>query len=484
MGVRKASRMEGFPTPQTRSQTLSANPENLASMRRPGRMAALGVAVAGLTAALLTGRASAVIQPQVIFSYTMSGEDPASHQPNDMTINVDASDSVSDPNDPFVSYKANFNDGEDPTRSNIGPQASPDFNYTYPPDYANYSPGEYVIVTGITQSGAQYTDQELIHIGHPLNTLEPNPDVTAPPLYIDGSTIFAPLVNVMDADIADTDGSQLAIAGDANGPEITTQATNGTCEIDPLADGQAPNQQTITYTPQAGYTGPDSCSYTVEDSRGFSAPATASFQVKDVGNPDIQVKLERQPLPTQSNGVEAINIPGNYPEGANDFQYQVYKVAAGAAKKLIASGDTGAEAYGATHTARVAVGAAEYEIDATDQFGNTSTKEITVHNKPGVFRPHYKIYKHLYSHRTQALALFDNRKSDVGARVIFRDNKVKMHLRSFWVHGGGGMTILTPLNRRTVHGHRIKQTVELQEIVKKDGKTHRITVARRTFFGH
>ena len=77
------------------------------------------------------------------------------------------------------------------------------------------------------------------------------------------------LVAVVTANDSDPDGDALSYT-------LDTGASNGTASID--SAGQ------FTYTPNAGYTGPDSFTYTVTDADGASTTATVNLTVTAAGN--------------------------------------------------------------------------------------------------------------------------------------------------------------------------------------------------------
>jgi hypothetical protein len=92
--------------------------------------------------------------------------------------------------------------------------------------------------------------------GHALICYIPPPTVSDVSAFVDYGSSDNPIA--------------LAITGDATGVAVATQAAHGTA----TANGTA-----ITYTPNAGYAGPDSFTYTASSANGTSAPATVSLTV-------------------------------------------------------------------------------------------------------------------------------------------------------------------------------------------------------------
>ena len=75
-------------------------------------------------------------------------------------------------------------------------------------------------------------------------------------------------------------------------------ATNGTVVLNTQPN---PQNNTITFTPNAGYTGPASFSYTISDGRGGTATANVSLTVAPAGagsrQPVQRVKYTRTDQP-------------------------------------------------------------------------------------------------------------------------------------------------------------------------------------------
>ena len=69
-------------------------------------------------------------------------------------------------------------------------------------------------------------------------------------------------------------------------------ATNGTVVLNTQSNQQ---NNTITFTPNAGYTGPASFSYTVSDGRGGTSTATVNFNVAPPGAAPRYVRRTRSP---------------------------------------------------------------------------------------------------------------------------------------------------------------------------------------------
>ena len=101
-----------------------------------------------------------------------------------------------------------------------------------------------------------------------------------PPVAVDDSAITAEdtpvTISILDND-SDPDGTL-----DPSTVTITTPPANGTLVVN--ADG------TVTYTPNANYSGPDSFVYTVEDNEGnVSNPATVDIEVDFENDPPVAV---------------------------------------------------------------------------------------------------------------------------------------------------------------------------------------------------
>ena len=77
----------------------------------------------------------------------------------------------------------------------------------------------------------------------------------------------------MTANDSDPDGDALTVTA-------VSAATNGTVVLNTQPN---PQNNTITFTPNAGYTGPASFSYTISDGRGGTATANVSLTVVPPG---------------------------------------------------------------------------------------------------------------------------------------------------------------------------------------------------------
>ena len=84
------------------------------------------------------------------------------------------------------------------------------------------------------------------------------------------ATIAASSLTTNDSD---PDGDALSVIG-------VSAATHGTVVLNTQSN---PQNNTITFTPDSGYTGPASFSYTISDGRGGTATANVSFTVAPAG---------------------------------------------------------------------------------------------------------------------------------------------------------------------------------------------------------
>ena len=101
-------------------------------------------------------------------------------------------------------------------------------------------------------------------------------------------------VNVLAND-SDPDSDPLTVTG-ATAPAHGTAVVNA--------------NNTITYTPAAGYSGPDSFTYSISDGRGGTASATVSITVSPAGN--------SPPVAVNNSATTAFNTPVTVNVLAND----------------------------------------------------------------------------------------------------------------------------------------------------------------------
>ncbi|MCA1453720.1 DUF4082 domain-containing protein [Bradyrhizobium sp. BRP22] len=85
--------------------------------------------------------------------------------------------------------------------------------------------------------------------------------------------------------------------GDAVSVTAVGGATNGTVVLNTQPN---PQNNTITFTPNAGYTGPASFTYTISDGRGGTASATVSFTVAPPGTAPVSL-FSASNIPAQTN---------------------------------------------------------------------------------------------------------------------------------------------------------------------------------------
>ncbi|WP_257957529.1 Ig-like domain-containing protein, partial [Parapedobacter tibetensis] len=162
-----------------------------------------------------------------------------------------------------------------------------DITYTPDPGYTGPDTFEYTVddENGVPSNPATVT----------VDVVEPEPPVAND----DGAmtTVYTPVtIPVLDND---EDGDAPL---DSTTVTITTPPTNGTVEVDPETGD-------ITYTPDPGYTGPDTFEYTVDDENGVpSNPATVTV---DVVEPE-------PPVATDDGAMTPVNTPVTSPVLDND----------------------------------------------------------------------------------------------------------------------------------------------------------------------
>ena len=107
-------------------------------------------------------------------------------------------------------------------------------------------------------------------------------------------------INVLAND-SDPDNDPLTVTG-------TTTPAHGTAVVNA--------NNTITYTPATGYTGPDSFTYSISDGRGGTASATVSITVSPAGN--SQPVAVGNSATTALNTAVTINVLANDSDPDND----------------------------------------------------------------------------------------------------------------------------------------------------------------------
>ena len=121
--------------------------------------------------------------------------------------------------------------------------------------------------------------------------------VNQAPLAMDDSATTeedVPVTIAVLANDSDPDGDALTVTA-------VTQGANGFAAIDP--DG------TVTYAPNAGFTGTDSFTYTVSDGQGGSARATVTVTV---------IAVNRPPVAADDSATTEEDVPVTIPVLAND----------------------------------------------------------------------------------------------------------------------------------------------------------------------
>ena len=96
--------------------------------------------------------------------------------------------------------------------------------------------------------------------------------------------------STLTANDSDPDGDSLSITG-------VSAAVNGTVVLNTQPN---PQNNTVTFTPSAGYTGPGSFSYTISDGRGGTATANVSLTVAPAGAAPVSL-FSASNIPAQTN---------------------------------------------------------------------------------------------------------------------------------------------------------------------------------------
>ena len=103
----------------------------------------------------------------------------------------------------------------------------------------------------------------------------------------------------LTANDSDPDGDALSVIG-------VSAPTNGTVVLNTQPN---PQNNTITFTPNAGYTGPASFSYTVSDGRGGTATANVSFTVAPAGAAPVSLfSASNTPAQTSLNDGSQLEV--------------------------------------------------------------------------------------------------------------------------------------------------------------------------------
>ena len=150
--------------------------------------------------------------------------------------------------------------------------------------------------TLLVDDGNGGTDTAVVNV-----TVDPVNDA---PIAVDDSEFTlagAPMgIDVLDND-SDPDGDTLYI-------DSVTQGSNGTVTTDDNLTPGDPSDDTVVYTPDAGFTGTDSFTYTIRDGNGGTATATVTMDVNATatGGVDVSGGSGSDGL-TGSDGADTIN---------------------------------------------------------------------------------------------------------------------------------------------------------------------------------
>jgi large repetitive protein len=151
---------------------------------------------------------------------------------------------------------------------------------------------------------------------------------------------------------SDPDGDELTY-------QIVTPPANGTLS------GTAP---TVTYTPNAGYVGPDSFTFSVDDGRGGTAQATVTITVGEA--PNQAPSADAQALETAYETALPITLTGSDPDG-DELTYQIVTPPA--------NGALSGTAPAVTYTPNAGyVGPDSFTFSVDDGRGGTAQATVTI----------------------------------------------------------------------------------------------------------
>ena len=95
---------------------------------------------------------------------------------------------------------------------------------------------------------------------------------------------------------------------------ITSQPSNGTVIVNDNGTPDDPTDDTVTYTPNAGYSGNDSFSYQICDSDGDCDEATVTITVNEAPIPECHVPNVMTPNGDNKNETLVIDCLDAYPK--------------------------------------------------------------------------------------------------------------------------------------------------------------------------
>lgn len=272
---------------------------------------------------------------------------PSNHVP------IADSQAISTPENTPVSFKltASDPDGDTLTFSLVRPPAHgtisgtlPDLTYTPTQDY-----------NGPDSLTFQVSDGSLFNTGTINITVTP---VNHPPV---ATSAF--LTTPQDTPVA-----ILLIGSDPDGDPLTYQIV--TPPAHGVLSGTAPN---VTYTPNAGYSGPDNFTFKVNDGQADSAPATVSITITPVAGNRPPVAGDDAAATTSDTPVTiSVLVNDSDPDGDPLTIASVSSVSGGA-KAVINAGGT------ITYTPKSRfVGVDTFQYTVSDGRGGTATATVTV----------------------------------------------------------------------------------------------------------
>ena len=191
---------------------------------------------------------------------------PDSYQVDeDMTLTVDASQGVLE-NDDGGDEVLTATVVNPPTNGNVSLNSDGSFTYTPNPNFSGEDSFTYMAMSGTDDSNVA----EVTIVVDPVN----DPPVGNSDSYTTQEDVVLTVSAAQGVLQNDTDAD-----GDNLVATIATQASNGVLVL--LSDGS------ITYTPDADFSGDDSFTYTVSDGTEISAPISVTLEVTNVDDPPV-----------------------------------------------------------------------------------------------------------------------------------------------------------------------------------------------------